>query len=952
MKKSSTKKIKPAVKLVVKNTKTTKKVKANQIPSRRKAKISRRQSGTRRLLKNTGFLVKSKPTKVKKVLSKLSRLEADSLALFNDDHVTVFKDLQKNNFDQKLKLDSAADIVKSTSSTTEIAGQNELIVDTQPNEIGAKILSVRQPAQKISSPHVVDLKTRVVYEDNNYQTVAPLTAATWEERIYAWDKKMQNIKTNFITSDLRQQQIYKSNQNKKVGFFSRMIRRFSGWLSAGYFSMVNSFSNWGETQTEKILQTAATADTDDFVDQVRPVKKRLSLWPQELAVSMRLFIILAVILVLPFQVYNFYSDVKTQQEMVLGASSTVYNDFQAGFQAFENLDFSQASDRFISAQLNLRQVNDWVQKYPSFLFMLAKFIPGAGGEVSSGLNLMAAGDKMAQLGVMLSDLFTDLQANSGDNLAALQSLESGLNQAAVIMQEIELILQKIDLTKLPANYQEQFSQLNEILPIARQVLQNASLASGFSADFLGREQPMRYLLVFQNSNELRPTGGFIGSIAEVDIKDARVQNFYLPPGGVYDLQGNLEVLLAAPEPLRLLNANWQLQDANWFFDWPTSAKKIMWFYEKSGGPTVDGVIAVNSQLLPKLLQLTGPIYLAEFDQILTAENVIDQLQYEVEINYDRSLNQPKKIISQLMPILLDRLQKLPPTDFFSLFSVVHNSLQAKEIQLYHTNSMLQKKIDTFGFAGQIQPTNRDYLAVVDTNIGGGKTDQVIGSQVLLTSQIGPLGDVVNTLKIIKRHDGDPTDQFTGQMYRDYLRIYVPQGSRLLSAKGFTPPAPTEYNQPASGFQRDDYLAQVENNERFDLTTGTRITDEYDKTVFGNWLTLNPGELVEIEIVYALPKNITFKKQNDGNFIVGLIDQLLSKLNLSFSAEREVAMHTLFLQKQSGQPPYNFSQEIIFPSSWEVQTSELLKNTTAQRDNRVYYQNLIKADSLWGLIFIR
>ena len=87
----------------------------------------------------------------------------------------------------------------------------------------------------------------------------------------------------------------------------------------------------------------------------------------------------------------------------------------------------------------------------------------------------------------------------------------------------------------------------------------------------------------------------------------------MPPGGVYDLQGNLEVLLSSPEPLHILNANWQMQDANWFFDFPTSAKKLMWFYEKSGGPTVDGVIAINSNILPKLLAITGPIELSEFN---------------------------------------------------------------------------------------------------------------------------------------------------------------------------------------------------------------------------------------------------------------------------------------------------------------------------------------------------
>jgi len=44
--------------------------------------------------------------------------------------------------------------------------------------------------------------------------------------------------------------------------------------------------------------------------------------------------------------------------------------------------------------------------------------------------------------------------------------------------------------------------------------------------FLGFDYDQRYLLVFQNNNELRASGGFIGSFALVDIGNGQIKNHF------------------------------------------------------------------------------------------------------------------------------------------------------------------------------------------------------------------------------------------------------------------------------------------------------------------------------------------------------------------------------------------------------------------------------------------
>jgi len=65
-------------------------------------------------------------------------------------------------------------------------------------------------------------------------------------------------------------------------------------------------------------------------------------------------------------------------------------------------------------------------------------------------------------------------------------------------------------------------------------------------------------------------------------------------------------------------------------------KKIQWFYEKTGGPTTDGIISLTPTLIERLLGLTGPIPMPEYDVLLSADNFVELIQYKVEVDYDKN----------------------------------------------------------------------------------------------------------------------------------------------------------------------------------------------------------------------------------------------------------------------------------------------------------------------------
>jgi len=140
--------------------------------------------------------------------------------------------------------------------------------------------------------------------------------------------------------------------------------------------------------------------------------------------------------------------------------------------------------------------------------------------------------------------------------------------------------------------------------------------------------------------------------------------------------------------------------------------------------------------------------MAEYEVTLDADNFIEKTQYEVEVDYDKKENKPKKILSDLAPLVLDKLfssRDLPTLQ--KTLSAFSEGLAEKHILMYSTNKDLQKIISSQRWSGEILNTSRDYLSVINTNINGYKTDGVIDEKIEHTTSIENDGSVIDTVII-------------------------------------------------------------------------------------------------------------------------------------------------------------------------------------------------------------
>ncbi len=390
-------------------------------------------------------------------------------------------------------------------------------------------------------------------------------------------------------------------------------------------------------------------------------------------------------------------------------------------------------------------------------------------------------------------------------------------------------------------------------------------------------------------------------------------NIEVPGGGTYDVQGQLDVYLRPPLPLQLANKRWEFQDVNWFPDFPVSARKTSEFYQYARGTSIDGVIAINASVLERLLKVIGPIYNQTHDVLLSADEALTDLQREVEIDYDKNKNEPKAVLSSLLEQMLAGIRQIQPRQLLALVAETHEALEQKEIQAYFADERTENKFRSFGWTGEILPNgqNQDYLMVVNSNIGGQKSDARLEQHIEHQAVVQEDGSIINTVIIKREHLGSAEELFYGNKNINFVRVYVPRGSKLLDAGGFSFPEEESFSVPEYWYKDDPDIAAITETETIHVGTGTQISEESGKTAFANWVVTEPGTSSEIYFSYKLPFSI-FDIEQSKIERVPILEKILSENN--HSNIKTTSRYSLVVQKQSGAKADLLSQ-IIYPAGW-------------------------------------
>ncbi len=329
---------------------------------------------------------------------------------------------------------------------------------------------------------------------------------------------------------------------------------------------------------------------DNLVGRIPAVKKRrkLNLAYQSLKYfGQTLLVLFLLLFIIVF--FQFFNLKKSYDQAISGKA-----DLEQAIVFSKQGDFKEAMAKAASAEndfnLSLRRTgqiknNFFINKLPYALSQLndvesllisLQFLSKAvygGANFGDSLSNILQGDKKLSFSkltaeekrLVLKKIFEaapELNGIKADLALALMTLEQA-NASAILLP----FKKKIDQTK---------KQLAD----AEQILAKAISLSQLIPALAGYPNEAKYLVLLQNNDELRPTGGFIGTYGLWQAKDGEIISFKTHDIYHLDMPIQNKINLAPPEPIRkYLNDKWYMRDANWSPDWPTAANKINWFYQ-------------------------------------------------------------------------------------------------------------------------------------------------------------------------------------------------------------------------------------------------------------------------------------------------------------------------------------------------------------------------------------
>lgn len=313
----------------------------------------------------------------------------------------------------------------------------------------------------------------------------------------------------------------------------------------------------------------------------------------------------------------------------------------------------------------------------------------------------------------------------------------------------------------------------------------------------GFREPRTYLVLFQNSMELRPTGGFIGSLGLASFDTGRMTNLDIQD--VYTFDGQLKGHVDPPGPIKDLlgQEHWYLRDSNWDPDFKEAATRASWFYEKESGSAVNGVIAINTPLITSLLEATGPIELPDYHDRITAENFYGKSLYYTQNEFFPGSTQKKDFLGSLARVLLDTITAKERTNTTKLFRAVTIALKSHDLMMMMTDPQLQTLIDHYGWAGrspsgegcqgtEINTCLTDPFMSVESNMGVNKVNYFVTRTLKREIAVRADGSREEHATLTVHNGAGGTNNLP---YRSYIRFLLPLDSSLVSVTSGGVPVP-------------------------------------------------------------------------------------------------------------------------------------------------------------------
>ena len=480
-------------------------------------------------------------------------------------------------------------------------------------------------------------------------------------------------------------------------------------------------------------------------------------------------------------------------------------------EALDTAKLQQARSEFSKAEGDFVQLQQLVNR-PDIQYAIEQFAPQYSNQLGMAQHLIQVGIDVSRMGnevigvaLLGASILHSSPLASGSTkplitVTDISNAEGVMVHALYYISDIRAQMSQVSIKNLPVisdTQKKQLTSLMALLPKAQDMIVQGQGLIEIVSWLLGVGHPRRFLVQTMDRAELRPSGGFTGQYAILQIQDGSMSPFSLQDVNELDYGGNgMELGRQAPPAYRnwMKYGFWGLRDANLSGDYPTSARLGMQVFQEEGGGPVDGDISFTPTFISHILDVTGPIQVPQYNETITSRNLEDKLHYyqqnfaaialQRQISGINNAATRKTFTNLLGKILLDKVRHLQVKQLLTIMQNATKDIQSRDLEIYFTNPLAEAWLVEHSYSGAMDTfTKQDGFMVVQANISISKASQFVHTTEQDNIVLDAEGGATHTLTITL--DYNQTGPVYGfDTYADYIRVYAPANAQFLGGDGF------------------------------------------------------------------------------------------------------------------------------------------------------------------------